>query len=350
MNIEKTVIDSSKGEVTLYKLTNSSGAWITLSSIGAGIVSVVVPDKHGNLDDVVLGYGNIADYLYDGPCAGKIAGRYANRIAGGRFSIDGEEYRLAINCGPNALHGGPEGFQNRLWNSHIDGDKVVFSRISSDGEEGYPGTLAVTIEYGWSDECDLSIVMKAVTDKKTVVNLTNHAYFNLDGENSGSVLKHGLWLGCSKYLPTDDTLVPDGAIADVTGTPMDFTSAKALGRDIDTDFPALIYGKGYDNCWSVDNWQKGQLKTVARLYGNKSGRVMEVSTTQPAVQVYTGNWLSDSPCNKAGGHYCDYDGVAIECQAMPDAPNKPMFPSTLLVPGEEYNETIIFTFKLDSKR
>ena len=203
----------------------------------------------------------------------------------------------------------------------------------------------MTVKYTWNDACELRADFEAVCDADTIVNLTNHAYFNLAGENTGSVLDHKLWLAAANYVPTDDTLIPTGEVAVVAGTPMDFTQAKAIGRDIKTDFPALNYGKGYDNCWVVDDWKKGELKHVATLSEAKSGRVLEVFTTQPAAQVYTGNWLAGSPISKSGSSYNDYDGVAIECQGMPDAPNKPNFPCQQLRPGEEYKETIIFKFK-----
>lgn len=344
MKISKRTVASQKGDITLFKLTNKCGASVTLSSLGCGIVAVCVPDRGGKLGDVVIGYADPADYFYDGPCAGKVPGRYANRIAKGHLEVDGVSYQLAINNGPNALHGGPEGFQNQIWDCAETADGVIFARTSVDGEENYPGTLKAEVQYQWTDDCELKLSLKATTDKATVVNLTNHAYFNLAGENAGSVLNHELWLACSHYLPTDDTLIPTGEVAAVAGTPMDFTSAKALGRDIKQDFPALVYGKGYDNCWVVDDWKKGELKVVARLEEKSCGRVLEVSTTQPAAQVYTGNWLAGCPVSKSGRSYSDYDGVAIECQGMPDAPNKPGFPSQLLRPGEEYKQTIIFKF------
>lgn len=339
-------VQSPKGEITLVTLTNAKGASVTLSSLGAGVVSIVVPDRNGKMDDVTLGYADAADYFYDGPCAGKVPGRYANRIYAGKFELDGKQYQLAKNTGEHALHGGPEGFQNRIWDAEVMPDgAVVFSRTSPDGEENYPGTLKVAAVYTWSDDCELKLQLKAVTDSKTIINLTNHAYFNLAGHNAGSVLDHKLWLGASKYLVTSDALVPTGEIAEVKGTPMDFTKAKVIGAEIKADFPALIFGKGYDNCWVIDNYAKGELKTVACLTDEKSGRELEVATTQPAVQVYTGNWLDGSPKNKAGRPYNDYDGVAIECQAFPDSPNHANFPSTVLAPGEEYNETIVFKFK-----
>jgi aldose 1-epimerase len=343
--ISQNTVMSPIGDITLFTITNKVGASVKLSSLGACIAEVNVPDKSGKMADVVIGYANPADYLADGPCAGKVPGRYANRIAKGHFSIDGKEYTLAINNGPNALHGGPTGFQNRIWQAEATADAVIFTYKSADGEEGYPGNVTVKATYTWSDDCELTLAFHAVCDSKTVINLTNHSYFNLAGHDTGSALDHELWLACSSYLPTDDTLIPTGEIAPVAGTPMDFTKAHAVGRDIKADFPTLNYGKGYDNCWVVDNYKPGEIKTVARLTDNKSGRVLEVATDQPAAQVYTGNYLNGSPKSKSGHDYKDYDAIAIECQDMPDAPNHANFPSTLLNPGEEYNRTIIFKFK-----
>lgn len=341
MKIDKHCAPSSKGEISLYTLTNASGCKVTLSSVGAGIVSMEVPDKNGTMSNVVIGYANPADYFADGPCAGKVPGRYANRIARGHFTLDGKTYTLAINNGPNALHGGPDGYMNRIWNSRVEDGKVIFTLHSPDGDEGYPGALDVKATYTFTDDCRLRLDLEAVTDAATVVNLTNHTYWNLDGENSGSILDEELWLDCDSYLPTDDTLIPSGEIAPVAGTPMDFTTMKAIGRDIKADFPALVYGKGYDNCWVVNGWD-GKLRHIATLRSEKSGRTLRVSTTQPAVQVYTGNWLAGSPANPEGRSYNDYDGVAIECQSMPDSPNHDNFPSTVLRPGEKYHQIIEF--------
>lgn len=343
MKIENRVVNSPKGEITIYKLINVNGASVEISTLGAGIVSICVPDKNGNLADVVLGYVNPADYIYDGPCAGKVPGRYANRIAKGKFTVNGKEYNLAINNGPNALHGGPEGYQNQIWNSKIDVNSVVLTHFSPDGDEGYPGNLIVSAKYTWTDANELTLELQATSDADTVINLTNHAYFNLSGEGSGSVLEHKLKLEAHKYLPTDDTLIPTGAFDEVEGTPMNFISEKRLGDEIKNDFPALKYGKGYDNCWVIDNWD-GNIKDVAVLSDEKSGRVLTVATNQPAIQVYTGNWLEGCPISKSGLQYHDYDGVALECQGMPDAPNKPQFPSQLLKAGDIYKRTIIFKF------
>lgn len=333
------------GDISLITLVNASGARVVISTLGAGIVALEAPDRQGKTADIVLGYDSVADYMNDGPCAGKIPGRYANRIARGHFEIDGTTYSLAINNGPNALHGGPTGFQNRIWTIVEATDNMVrLAYRSADGEEGYPGNLDVTATYRWSDDYALTLELEAETDAPTVVNLCNHAYFNLSGHDAGSVLGHTLQLAASRYLPTDDTLVPTGELAPVEGTPMDFTVAKALGADIKADFPALNYGKGYDNCYAIDG-ADSTVRRAALLTDNVSGRQLEVLTDQPGVQIYTGNWLDGCPAGKGGAVYHDYDGVAIECQDFPDSPNKPQFPSTRLNPGEKYNRKIIFKFR-----
>ncbi|MBR1882193.1 MAG: galactose mutarotase [Muribaculaceae bacterium] len=341
------IIHTPKGDITLYRLVNESGASVTLSSLGAGVVSIEVPDREGIMTDVVLGYEHPVDYFYDGPCAGKTPGRYANRIAGGKFTLNGVEYQLNINNGPNALHGGPEGFQNQIWECSLIGvNQVNFFYSADDGEENYPGAMMVRVEYTWTEDNRLTIRYRAVAlNAPTIVNLTNHTYFNLAGSESGSVLNHELQLNASRYLPTDETLIPTGELAAVEGTPMDFTAKKRIGRDIKQDFPALRYGKGYDNCWVLD--ENAMEQPAATLFDPASGRKLRVFTDQPAVQVYTGNWLEGSPLGKNGREFHDYDGVAIECQGFPDAPNHPAFPSQELWPDEEYARTIIFDFSIE---
>lgn len=333
------------GDFSTYRLVNDKGAAVTLSELGAGIIGVEVPDRMGNMENVALAYQNPADYMADGPCMGKIPGRYANRIANGEFELDGKKYKLAVNNGPNHLHGGPTGFQNRIWRSQLIPSGVRFEYESADGEEGYPGKLQVTAEYRWSDANVLTLEMRAVTDRPTVVNLTNHTYWNLDGADAGSILKHNMKIKSSKWLPTDSTLVPLGSLADVDGTPMDFRKAKELGADIKADFPALKFGKGYDNCWAIDGFAPGLMVEDAVVISSaESGRTLAVSTDQPGVQIYTGNWLAGSPLNRSGREYADYDGVAVEAQGFPDAPNKPEFPSQRLNPGETYQRRIVFRF------
>ena len=348
MKITKRISPSSEGDITLFRIENASGASVELSSLGAGITSVRVPDKFGEIGEVALGYENPADYLADGPCMGKIPGRYANRIAKGHLEVEGKTYQLNINNGPNALHGGPTGFQNHVWDAEIIPNGVRFSYKAKDGEENYPGNLTVAAEYTWSEDNVLTLVMKATTDAPTVVNLTNHAYFNLEGADSGSVLKHKLQIKSEKYLPTDSTQIPTGELAPVKGTPMDFTQPKEIGIDINEDFEPLKIGKGYDHCWAIDNWEKGKLvEGAVVLAAPSSGRMLTISSTQPGVQIYTGNWLDGSPKNKSGVSYKDYEGVAIEMQGFPDAPNKPDFPSQELKPGDSYQETIKFAFTVE---
>ena len=300
----------AQGEIEVFRLANAAGAYVDVCNIGAGVTAVVVPDREGRMADVALGYRDYADYVGDGACFGKTPGRFANR----------------------------------LWQGETTGDGVAFTRTSPDGEEGYPGTLTARIAYTWDDDCCLTVLLEAACDAPTIVNLTNHSYWNLAGENAGSVLGHELRLRASRWLPTDETLIPTGELAGVAGTPMDFRTSKPLGRDIRADFPALRYGKGYDNCWAVDDWRADEETTVAELYDPKSGRRLSVRSTQPGVQVYTGNWLAGSPLSKSGRPYADYDGVAIECQGFPDAPNRPDFPSAELRPGEAYRRTIRFRF------
>lgn len=338
MKITTRRYNCEAGEIVTYRIFNSKGASVVLSSLGAGILEINVPDKLGRIENVALGYARPSDYLNDGPCMGKIPGRYANRIANGRFSIDGKEYSLAVNCGPNHLHGGPTGFQNRLWDSCITKDGVRFTYVSKDGEEGYPGQLTVTAEYKWDNRNRLRLDLHAVTTKDTVVNLTNHSYFNLRGADSGNALEHKLKINASRYLLTDRDLTPTGELAPVMDTPMDFRKLRTVGSHIRANFPALIYGKGYDHCWVLDGEEAAVLKDPV------SGRKLSILTDQPAVQVYTGNWLTGSPLNRSGERYLDYDGIAIEAQGFPDAPNHPGFPSQLLKAGEEYKRYIQFNF------
>lgn len=342
MKITTRRYPSEAGEITVYRIVNSRGASVSLSSLGAGILEINVPNKMGKIENVALSYARPSDYLADGPCMGKIPGRYANRIANGRFSIDGKEYSLAVNNGPNHLHGGPTGFQNRIWDSCITPDGVQFTYVSADGEEGYPGQLTVTAHYRWTDRNKLVLTLKAVSTKDTIVNLTNHVYFNLRGADSGSALDHKLRVNASKYLVTDENLTPTGELADVAGTPMDFRKLRAVGSRIRANFPALVYGKGYDNCWVLDSQEAAVVKEAV------SGRKLAVKTDQPGVQIYTGNWLNGCPVNHSGNRYMDYDGIAVEAQGFPDAPNHPDFPSQLLRAGDTYSRFISFEFTTES--
>lgn len=345
MKIISSRYPSPKGEITKFRIENSRGHAVELSSLGAGITGVWVPDREGKIENVALSYAEPADYIADGPCLGKCPGRYANRIAKGNLTVDGKTYKLTVNNGPNALHGGPEGFQNQIWEAEELPDGVRFTYHAKDGEEHYPGNLTVTATYRWNENDELTLDFNAISDRDTVVNLTNHAYWNLDGADAGSIFNHEMRLAAEKWLPTDETQIPTGEYASVEGTPMDFRGWKEIGRDIKADFEALRIGKGYDHCWVLDSWRPGEmLEDAASLRSSASGRVLKMSTDQPGVQVYTGNWLAGSPKNRSGRSYEDYEGVALEMQGFPDAPNKPEFPSQLLKKGEEYSRTIRFAF------
>ena len=256
------------------------------------------------------------------------------------------EYQLDLNTGDGKhhLHGGPIGFSNQKWASRIEGESVVFTYLSADGEAGYPGEMVAKARYTLNDENELNLRLGAWTTAPTIVNMTNHTYFNLKGEGHGDILDHKLKLNASRWLPATDELITTGEMAFVNDTPMDFTEGKLLGRDIHADFDALVNGKGYDSCWVIDDIAKDKLCLAAELSHEGSGRMVQLYTTQPGIQVYTGNWLSGCPEGKNGHVYHDYEGVALECQALPDSPNKPNFPSTFLRPGEEYKEIIIFKF------
>ena len=353
VNIKDEVMTPA-GAVTSFSLINESGALVELSTLGAGITSIVVPDNAGQPTDVVLGYKNLADYLNDSPCAGKTPGRFANRIAGGRLPIDGRIYQLTQNDGTNSLHGGPEGFHNRIWTPEIiPGRGVKMTYFSPDGEEGYPGNLRISVSYLWDNTNTLTIVYEAISDKPTIVNPTNHAYFNLDGIKSRSCLDHLLKLSCRNRIQSDFNDIPTGVILPVGGTPFDFLTPKSLGKDINADFENIRHGKGYNHYFLIDGFEgkeamaKGEEKKDdlsihegAVLRSEKSGITLKVSTTLPGLMLYTGNWLYGSPVGKGGFSYPDHAGVAIECQFPPDAPNQLGFPAPWLRPGEIYRHII----------
>lgn len=337
---------SSLGDISLFTLINSSGASVTLSSLGAGVVSLKVPDRKGRIENVVLGYPNPEDYINDAPCAGKTIGRFANRISHARFYLGGIEYNLNPNDGENSLHGGATGFMNRIWDVGIGDEEVVFHYTAADGEEGYPGQLKTIVAYKWTDDNELIISYRAVTDKTTIVNLTNHTYFNLNGESFGSILNHDLRLYASTYLPVTHSHIPTGEIASVIDTPMDFLSLRKVGRDFDADFDAVKIGRGYNHYWILDEYSQGDLRKCADLYSEESGRLLEVFTTHRGVQVYTGGWLEDSPIGHGGRRYANHAGIALECQGYTDSPNHDNFPSEVLRPGETYERRIVYRFSI----
>lgn len=332
-------------QVKLVTLRNKNGMVAQVTNYGAIIVSIFVPDRIGTLADVVQGYDTIYDYINgNGPYMGAICGRCANRIAKGKFSLGGEEYTLAVNNGPNHLHGGVRGFDKVVWEIvSSSSSELLLEYLSPDGEEGYPGNLKVNVKYTLTDDNGLRLDYLAVTDKTTVVNLASHSYFNLSGEGSGSIYDHELMINAAFFTPTDDTSVPTGEIRSVKGTPMDFIELKKIGTSVDEDDEQLRSGAGYDQNW-VLNHRTGTEGLAATAYDPVSGRVMEVYTTQPGVQLYTANWIDNEP-GKGGKKYGRRWALCLETQHFPDAVNKPHFPSPILNPGEKYEHSCIYKFR-----
>jgi aldose 1-epimerase len=341
-------------DIKIFTLTNSSGMKVRLTNYGAIIMSIVVPDRDGNLGDVALGYTDIASYTnaVDKPYFGAIVGRYGNRIAGGEFSIDGETYTLATNNGPNHLHGGIIGFDKVIWDAeaHQNANAVTLSYLAKDGEEGYPGNLECQVTYELTEDNQIVIDYFATTDKATPVNLTQHTYFNLKGEGEGNILDHELMINARRYTPVDETMIPTGNTSAVQGTPFDFTTAKPIARDIGDDNEQLKFGGGYDHNWVLDKGgNTGEMTLAARVYEPTTGRVLEVSTTEPGLQFYCGNFLDGRLTGKSGKPYVYRGGFCLETQHYPDSPNQPNFPSTILKPGEEYVTKTVFQFSTRGK-
>ena len=331
--------------VELVTLTNAHGVEMRVMTYGGIIVSLRVPDRNGRLGDVVLGYDSLAGYIKDSPYFGAIVGRYGNRIAKGRFTLNGTEYRLAINNGPNHLHGGIRGFDKVVWRAEpfrdARGAGVVLRHTSPDGDEGYPGTLQATVTYTLTDRNEVRIDYEATTDKATPVNLTQHSYFNLAG--SGDILGHTLMLAADRFTPVDSTLIPTGVLAPVAGTPFDFRTPHAIGERIGDANEQLRFGGGYDHNFVLTRPDTG-LALAARLTDSLSGRTLEIRTTEPGVQFYSGNFLDGSITGKGGTVYRHRTGLCLETQHFPDSPNHPEFPSTILEPGRTYRSRTVWTF------
>ncbi|MEQ9288121.1 MAG: aldose epimerase family protein [Cyclobacteriaceae bacterium] len=334
-------------KATLFTLTNARGMKMTVTNYGGIITSLWVPDKNGQMADVVLGYDNLEGYLNKTPYFGALIGRYGNRIAEGKFSLDGQEYSLATNNGRNHLHGGIKGFDKVLWQAEALNEKeavgVKFTRTSPDMEEGFPGNLSCEVIYWLNNKNQLVFDYKATTDKKTIVNLTNHSYFNLTGDPSKTILDHELELVAHGYLPVDSTLIPTGEIRQVEGTPFDFLIPTPIGERIDQADTQLGFGNGYDHSW-VFNEQTNDMKYAGSLYEPTSGRQMNFYTTEVAVQFYSGNFLDGSIQGKEGKNYSFRSGMCLETQHYPDSPNQPEFPTTILNPGEVYTSSTIYEF------
>jgi aldose 1-epimerase len=334
--------------VDMYTLTNNSGAKVKIITYGARVVSIDVPGRDGKPGDVVLGYDDIQAYENDSSYLGVIAGRYANRIAQGRFSLDGVVYTLATNNNGNHLHGGVRGFDKVVWTgkgSVVGGvAQLKLSYLSKDKEEGYPGNLSVTVIYIWTNRNELKMVYSATTDKATVLNLTNHAYFNLAGAGVGDILSHDLRINALRFTPTNETSIPTGELRSVKGTPLDFNTPTAIGNRIDSKYEQIVSGQGYDHNF-VLNKPAGKLGLAAEAYNPASGRLLRVLTTEPGVQFYSGNFLNGAT-GKQGLTYPRRSGFCLEAQHFPDSPNKPEFPSTVLRPGGRYTQTTIYQFSV----
>ena len=333
--------------VDLYTLRNTHGVEATITNYGGIVVSLKVPDRNGKFDDVVLGFNDLDSYLKPGPYFGALIGRYGNRIAKGRFTLNGVEYKLAVNNGENHLHGGIKGFDKVVWTGAEMktrlGPALALTYVSKDGEEGYPGNLTTRVVYTLTNNNELKIEYSATTDKDTVTNLTHHSYFNLAGEGNGDILNTRVTINANRFVPTDAGSIPLGDLRKVSGTPFDFLTAHAIGERINQDDEQLKFGSGYDHTWVI-NGRPGVMRLAATAYEPASGRVMQVWTTEPGVQFYTGNFLDGTLTGKSGKPYPRRSGFCFETQHYPDSPNQPSFPTTTLKKGATYRSTTIYKF------
>lgn len=351
VTIEKSAYGTTeKGEkVDSYKLTNQKGMEVNIITYGGIISSLKVPNKAGKSEEVVIGFNSLDQYMKANPYFGALIGRYGNRIAKGKFTLDGKEYSLAINNEPNALHGGPEGFHRVVWTAEEakggDSASLKLKYVSKDMEEGYPGNLTVFVTYTLHNDNSLDVLYEATTDKKTVVNLTQHSYFNLSSDFSKPILDHEITIDADKLVPVAATLIPTGKLTDVTNTPFDFRKPKAIGTAIEAKDEQLKNGLGYDHCWVLNNQGKGE-RFAASAYEATSGRLLEVYTDQPGIQFYSGNFLDGTLPMRNGGTYARRTGFCLETQHYPDSPNQKDFPTTVLNPGENYKTKTTFKFSV----
>ena len=327
--------------VELYTL-KSDGLKASITTYGGRVVTLMVPDRTGKPGDIVLGFDSLAGYLKENPYFGALIGRYGNRIAHGKFTLEGKAYKLPINNGENSLHGGVHGFDRKVWKAKVEGESLVLTYVSKDGEEGYPGTLTATVKYSLTAS-ELRIDYSATTDKPTVLNLTNHSYFNLAGQGEGDVLRHEVTIVAEKFTPVDKGLIPTGELKSVAGTPFDFRTPHKIGERIGAADEQLKFGLGYDHNWVLTG-ATSALRLAAKVHDAGSGRVLEVMTTQPGIQFYTGNFLDGTLTGKGGKVYKQRYGFCMETQHFPDSPNKPGFPSTELKPGQKFQSTTVFRF------
>jgi len=338
--------------VDLITLRSPSGVELDVATYGGIVTRLLAPDRGGELADVVLGHDRLEPYLAGTPYFGAIVGRYGNRIANGRFTLDGKEYVLAVNNGPNHLHGGIRGFDKVVWQAEPYANEteagIVLRYVSPDGEEGYPGELSAKVTYALTAAGELRIDYEAMTDAPTIVNLTHHGYWNLAGHGSGDILDHVLAIRASRFTPVDETLIPTGERRPVEGTPFDFLDPTAIGARIDADDEQIAFGGGYDHNFVLDGWENdGELRSAAVLHDPVSGRTVEVLTTEPGLQFYSGNFLDGSDIGKGGVVYERRTGLCLETQHFPDSPNHPAFPTTVLRPGETYRSTTVYRFSAE---
>lgn len=344
----QTTIDGKKTD--LFILTNKQGCEVALTNYGGALCTIMVPDRDGKMGNVVQGHDSIDRVVHSHePFLSTLIGRYGNRICKGRFTLDGKEYKLAINNGPNALHGGPTGFHARVWDAEkTAANSVTLHRTSPDGEEGFPGTVDVTVTYTFTDDNELVIDYRATTDKKTIINLTHHGFFSLSGlqKDTASVERYILTLNADHYVPIDETSIPLGTIDSVAGTPFDFRTPRVVGERIDADDMQTRNGVGYDHCWVLNKREPGELSFAAKCTDPVSGRSMEVYTTEPGVQIYTSNWHNGFE-GWHGATFPKRSAICFEAQHFPDSPNRAYFPSVVLNPGEVYTQTTIFKFSIE---
>lgn len=348
--IKETFGKLRSGEIAdIYTLTNNNGMKIKITNFGGALTELWIPDKYGKMEDVTLGYSSPEGYEKDDCFLGFIIGRYANRIGNAKFTLGGVEYMLTPNNGPNLLHGGKGGFNTVLWEAEgiqtEDNVSVILTYLSKDGDQGFPGNLTATVKYTLTNDNEIQIDYSAVSDKITIVNLTSHAYFNLSGQGSGDILKHEVFINANAFTPTDDTAIPTGEMRSVEGTPFDFTKPKRIGEHINAEEEQIILGRGYDHNW-VLNKTADEMSLAVRAFDPVSGRVLEVMTTEPGVQFYSGNFLDGSIVGKDYKRYEKRSGFCLETQHFPDSPNKPEFPSTELKVGETYSSKTIYKFSI----
>jgi aldose 1-epimerase len=332
----------------LYTMVNNNGMGVKVTNFGARVVAICVPDANGNPLDVAFGYDNLDDYTAPGgeTFYGAAIGRYGNRIGNAKFELDGKVFNLPANDGPNHLHGGPKGYFDVVWDAEqVSGSKIIFTYNSADGEMGYPGNLEISMVYELTDKNGLRIEYTATTDKATVCNLTNHTYFNLSGEGTETINDHVLMINADKITPVDEGLIPTGELADVKGTPFDFTTPAPIGERVDSDHPQMIYGGGYDHNWVLNNTEE-KVALAATLYSPVTNIQMDVFTDQPGIQFYGGNFIDGSTIGKRGIPYSYRSGLCLETQHFPDSPNKPQFPSTTLRPDETYKHVCEYRFSV----